>query len=373
MTEAKLSNPWSDLFLAGLSFLRTGPSSQSLYEQLNRIGSPKELTPQELKKLVNEPDHQSVARMNQGVMNAINSLMKVAASIEDRDSRVTLASAADILSHASTLHRSDEYASYDDLETENQERLLTVSEMLLDLRPALMRTWAEIQEPFSEATGGENFGHLRDARGLIPLAADKSPVTVSATTETEKVSAGAAFVAAGHQLTPEQKKRIADQFQEVGEHVHDAMNEANRELETWGLPPIKTLDEASDLARATGRVPDRMTYAEIIDWAVEYRRERVIRGITLNDPKRTGDISPPLNDITRELLIAMFEADLSQDNPRTRTEITALAGYPGQDCRRAFERLKALKYIDSLAVPGGGTFLTKAGRERGAELAKSQD
>jgi DNA-binding transcriptional regulator YiaG len=81
------------------------------------------------------------------------------------------------------------------------------------------------------------------------------------------------------------------------------------------------------------------------------------------------DAEPPLNDLARQLLIAMSENGVLRDNPRTRPEIASLAGYPGQDCRRAFERLRGLKYIDSLAVPGGGTFLTEAGMDRGGKLA----
>lgn len=220
---------------------------------------------------------------------------------------------------------------------------------------------SDARYPLREKEGREWINHLRDARGLMLLAADNKPAT-----KPERVRAGAAFVAAGHQLSPEQMKRIADGFREVGEHVREAMREANRELDTWNLPPIEDIEDAIRLAESTGRKPDQMTYREIIEWAIEYQKERTIRGFSREESPAVTPINANGNTVAakptkgvgfidvaqfvidrgweREIKVASKLAKRWADKEKDRPQSIGLS--KRYKSRPIFKVSDALKYLD---------------------------
>ncbi|MCF7961538.1 MAG: hypothetical protein K9M08_12405 [Pirellula sp.] len=60
--------------------------------------------------------------------------------------------------------------------------------------------------------------------------------------------------------------------------IYEARRQSDSELESWGYQPVGgDIDKLYELASLTGRNANPMTYGEVVDWAVELKREATIR------------------------------------------------------------------------------------------------
>lgn len=76
--------------------------------------------------------------------------------------------------------------------------------------------------------------------------------------------------------------KIQPMLREMIEHaipmIQEGQRVADQDLESWGLPKVGgDIDKLYELAQMTGRNADPMTYSEVVNWAIDLKREATIR------------------------------------------------------------------------------------------------
>lgn len=117
-------------------------------------------------------------------------------------------------------------------------------------------------------------------------------------------------------------ERYKEKFTRLAKFVGSVTEEANRELQTWGLPTVQDIEDLFDLAVHTGRHPDNMTYYEVVDWAIEIQKERTIRGLIGEELSREPD---SLRALTGHELDSRKQTPLKPGTPESKFEWLAKA------------------------------------------------
>ena len=107
----------------------------------------------------------------------------------------------------------------------------------------------------------------------------------------------------------EMRQKLREQIADAIPQIQEGQRQADSELESWGLPKVEgDIEKLYELARLTGRNADPMTYGEVVDWAVELKRESTIRRqvqILLEDDRNKACVSPETHANTDESKIAI--------------------------------------------------------------------